>query len=261
MGFLLIALRVFFHDISNVDGFVILLYFMLYIPIVSKHLQSAKFLGSEFQFKDEIKKAKESVELSNQKTAEFSEFVKNEDKVVGSIKNISNYETFDLSIVKTIVDADHILALAGLRIEIEKKMRAAFNFIFGSSEKMPLSEIISQIGDGVLFSKEQVNALKQILAICNKAIHGFEVTLSQAKEIIELAEYLNISFPVGYSINVMPNHNYKQNGLVCEFEHCIERMPLPVDNDIKDMCPVFGHFCPGGQAYVKKCNKNRIKSE
>jgi hypothetical protein len=48
-----------------------------------------------------------------------------------------------------------------------------------------------------------------------------------AHRLIALADTLNLSFPLGYSPNFEPNSNFADEGLICEYEHCIENMPLP----------------------------------
>jgi len=65
---------------------------------------------------------------------------------------------------------------------------------------------------------------------------------------------LNQSFAIGYSIDFSPNEDYKKHGLICEYEHCIEWMPLR-EKSTKCSCPVFGHDCPGKSKKASKCNK------
>lgn len=90
--------------------------------------------------------------------------------------------------------------------------------------------------------------------MCNKAIHGSLITREEAREIIGLAEELNKTFSVGYSVDFSPNPDYVKHGLICEWEHCIEWMPL-TEESTKYSCPVFGHNCPGGVEKVSKCGK------
>jgi hypothetical protein len=105
-------------------------------------------------------------------------------------------------------------------------------------------------------SSEQVTALRKIIDMCNKAIHGYDISEDEAREIIHLTEDLNKSFSVGYSIDFSPNENYKKQGLVCEWEHCIEHMPLK-QRTTSQSCPIFGHDCPGGADKVSVCKKNQ----
>lgn len=193
--------------------------------------------------------------MSNKKAVDGKKKYKTEYIKEDSSNYTVNCETFDLSAAYSLLDEDHILSLASLRIEIEKKIRNFYNFIYGDANKLPLLKIIQTLIEKEILHKEQAKALRQIISMCNKAIHSLEVSYNEAKAILDLAEELNISFPIGYSINLEPNKNYKKAGLICEYEHCIERMPLPTNNDDEDSCPVFGHACPGGDKYIKRCDK------
>jgi hypothetical protein len=106
-----------------------------------------------------------------------------------------------------------------------------------------------------VLSFEQVTALRNIIDMCNKAIHGYTISVDEARDIVNLTEELNKSFPVGYSIDFSPNENYEKQGLDGEWEHYIEQMPLQERTTIKS-CPIFGHNCPGGAEKVAKCKKN-----
>jgi len=49
-----------------------------------------------------------------------------------------------------------------------------------------------------------------------------------------------------------PMLDYRELGLFCEYEYCIEDLPL----DHGDLsCPVWGHDCPGGIDKKKACGK------
>jgi len=58
----------------------------------------------------------------------------------------------------------------------------------------------------------------------------------------------------GYSRCIEPNPHWREQGGFCEYEHCIENMPLkPEPTEVS--CPVFGHNCPEGEDRVSKCRK------
>jgi uncharacterized protein YutE (UPF0331/DUF86 family) len=204
-------------------------------------LKKTKVLGAELEFKDEIESAKkdvkESIERSqNQGTKPLP------------------FETFNMSTVKETIDSDHILALASLRIEIEKKLRLAAKFFKLGNDKSTLSEIIEALlGNGILRA-EQVSALRKIIGMCNKAVHGYNISKREAKDIVNLMEELNQSFSMGYSISFYPNNDFEKQGLVCEWEHCIEFMPLTSKRNIAS-CPIFGHNCPEGSTHAKACKE------
>ena len=49
-----------------------------------------------------------------------------------------------------------------------------------------------------------------------------------------------------------PMLDYRELGLFCEYEYCIEDLPL----DHGDLsCPVWGHDCPGGISKINSCKK------
>jgi hypothetical protein len=91
------------------------------------------------------------------------------------------------------------------------------------------------------------------VSICNQAIHGNPVTREEAEQVINLVNDLNETIATGYSFNFTPNLEYKEQGILCEWEHCIEWMPLPKERNPKS-CPVFGHECPGGASRVASCD-------
>jgi len=73
-------------------------------------------------------------------------------------------------------------------------------------------------------------------------------------EIESLVDIVNKSMQFGYSLNITKNKNYKTQGAFCEYEHCIEVMPVKKITD-ENSCPKYGHDCPGGEKQVDKCKK------
>ncbi len=175
-------------------------------------------------------------------------------KTEGKSKPV-NFETFNLQTAERLLKTDPVLALASLRIEIERKLTLAVKFFDLPTKRETLSEFIDVLQQNEILHSEQVTALRKIVNMCNKAIHGYHVSGEEAKEIVGLAEQLNKSFSVGYSIDFSKNDNYKKQGLVCEWEHCIEYMPLGKRQTAKS-CPVFGHDCPEGSEKTVKCKPN-----
>ena len=246
IGILLIVVHGFWSDVFRVDGITILLLFILSIPFVAQYLRKAKFPGAEFEFKEVIRETQKLVQLSVEQ-AEKAESA-------GEAK-ILPFETFKLSAVRELLDSDSVLALAALRIEIERKLRSAAKFLdLSMGDKLSVSKLIENVSRKKLLSFEQIKALRKIVNMCNKAIHGSLITREEAREIIDLAEELNRTFSTGYSIDFSPNSDYEKHDLLCEWEHCIEWMPL-TEEATEYSCPVFGHNCPGGIEKVSKCGK------
>lgn len=246
IGIMLIVVHGFWSDVFKVDGFTILILFILSIPFVAQYLRKAKFPGAEFEFKEEIRETKKLVQLSVEQ-AEKAESA-------GEAK-ILPFETFRLSAVRELLDSDPVLALAALRIEIEKKLRSAADFLdLSMRDKLSIFKLIEAVSRKELLSFEQITALRKIVDMCNKAIHGSLISREEARKIIDLAEELNKSFSIGYSIDFSPNPDYTRHNLVCDWEHCIEWMPL-TEEPTEYSCPAFGHNCPGGVEKVSKCGK------
>jgi hypothetical protein len=243
----LIVVHGFWPDVFAVDAITIVLLFILCIPLVAQYLRKAKFPGAEFEFKDEIRETERLVKLSIEQAEESS---------VAGERKILPFETFKLSGVRELLDSDPVLALASLRIEIERKLNLFVElFSLGKPNRWPISRLIEAIKKRDLLSVEQVTALQKIVNMCNRAVHGSLISVEEAKEIIGLAEDLNKTFSIGYSIDFSPNLEYNKHGLLCEWEHCIEWMPLT--SELTNLsCPVFGHNCPGGIEKVTRCDNS-----
>lgn len=245
-GIVLIIARGFWSDLFVVDAFSVVILFILFIPFVAQYLRKAKFLGAEFEFKDEIRETEKLVQLSVEQAEKLEST---------SGKKVLPFETFKLSSVKEILDSDPVLALAALRIEIERKLRLLADALaLPIRNESSVSRLIEAVRKQELLTLEQVNALQKIVGMCNKAIHGSLISQEEARKIVDLTEELNKTFSIGYSIDFSPNSDYEKHSLLCEWEHCIEWMPL-TEEPTEISCPVFGHNCPGGVEKVSECGK------
>lgn len=246
MGTLLIIVHGFWPNIFKVDLISISILFILSIPFVAQFLKKAKFPGAEFEFKDEIRETQKLVELSVEEAKEIERPEK---------AKLLKFETFNLYGIRELLDSDPVLALAGLRIEIERKLKLAAHFLdIPVNKQYSILKMLGIFKNNKFLSSYQFNALWNIVTMCNQAIHGSLISKEEAKEIIDIAEELNKSFPNGYSIDFSINPTYEQHGMACEWEHCIELMPLTEDRT-PNSCPLWGHNCPGGIDKISKCNK------
>lgn len=241
-----LLIRGFWPELFNLDKFSIGLLFLLAIPLLAPYLKKAKWFGAEFVFRDEIKKLDTIVQKSEQQAKEAEEKGKTQIRI---------FETFSTKNALNLLDSDPNLSLAALRIEIEKILSKAANksFDINKDRKAGNKFYISLLLKKEIISHEQGEALQTIVNMCNKAIHGAQVSKKEAREIISLTERLNKSFFVGYSINFETNKDYSQQGLLCEWEHCVEHFPIEEETELS--CPVFGHDCPGGVEVRGSCDK------
>ncbi len=121
-------------------------------------------------------------------------------------------------------------------------------------DNLSLLQTINILSIKRVIKDNQTDASNLIIDICNKADQGISIPKKEAMEAIEMTEELNKRFSLGYLIACVPNENYEEQELVCEWEHCIEKMPYlswPADY----RCHNFGHKCPGGIDKVSDCDK------
>ena len=178
VGIILIFLHGFFPDRFIIDNFIILIYFISSIPFIAQYMKKVKFPGGEFEFKEEIRKTEKLINVSG--TARVRTEINVPLTVVKS-KALDN--------ARKLLDSDPVLALAALRIEIEKSLKViAKKLDLPIKEKRSITEIIVNLNRKEIFSYEQVKILRKIIQMCNKAVHGAVISKSEAKEIIFLTE-------------------------------------------------------------------------
>jgi len=159
--------------------------------------------------------------------------------------------------LRDLVPREPELALAGLRIAVERGVRAALSVLAPEqspqSTRLPLGRAVRRLSDASAMTDAQAQLLLVIVDLCQKAVHGQKVYAEDAAHVFDMADTLNHTFALGYSLKLQPNPQWHEQGLMCEYEHCIEHMPLdPVRGDVS--CPLFGHDCPGGVDRVASCN-------
>lgn len=178
VGIILIFLHGFFPNQFIIDNFIILIYFISSIPFIAQYIKKAKFPGAEFEFKEEIRKTEGLFNMLD--TSKFR---------IEADGSLAIVESKALDNARKLLDSDPVLALAVLRIEIEKSLKSiAKRLDLPVKEKRSITEIIVNLKRKEIFSHEQVLILRKIIQMCNKAVHGAVIYKSEAKEIIFLAE-------------------------------------------------------------------------
>lgn len=243
----IIIVRGLWPESFALDKYSVGLLFLLAIPLLAPFLKRAKWFGAEFDFKENIQQLGNLVEESKEEVKSITE----------TSRPTEIIETFSAESAMNLVEQDPNLALAALRMEIERILRLAYQTLINPDppEKHGISYLIRELHKEGVIGSHQREALHQIIRLCNEAIHGGNVSMDDAIKVIDHTIELSHSFSVGYSINFQPNPGYKQQGLLCEWEHCVERFPLREERDDRS-CPVFGHDCPGGLGTRTKCQKS-----
>lgn len=252
ISFLVICVAVIVHgvfpNLFNLDATSATLLLLLSIPLIAPFLKQAKLLGAELVFSDEIRKVELLVEQSVQEA-------KDKGNREGPQRE---FEEFVTDVAREMLEVDPNLALAAIRIEIERVLASAIA-VFLKPQNLPKKGIrfyADLLEKETYITKTQRDAILKISSICNGAIHGAQISIQEAEEVIELTERLNQSFPIGYSIRVYPNNEFEEHGLFCEYEHCIEFFSLQEETN-EGSCPMYGHDCPGSASQVAYCRNER----
>jgi len=243
----IVVVRGFWPETFTLDKYSVGLLFLLAIPLVAPFLKKAKWFGAEFDFKENIQQLVNLVEESKEEKKEIEE----------ENRHVDIIETFSAESAMDLVEQDPNLALAALRIEIERILRLAYRTLINpeSSAKNGIGFIVKELHEHGTIGDHQRDAIHQITKLCNEAVHGGKVSIRDAIEVIDLTIELSRSFSLGYSINFQPNPEYEEQGLFCEWEHCVELFPVRENPDDRS-CHVFGHDCPGGIGTQSKCQKS-----
>lgn len=97
----------------------------------------------------------------------------------------------EISYYQNLVNQDPNLALSGLRMETETMLK---NLAKGNGisvgKKDSAGIIAKKLREKSKISMKQSELIRIILDLCNKAVHGYKVTKSEASQILDIAEVL-----------------------------------------------------------------------
>lgn len=94
--------------------------------------------------------------------------------------------------IKSIVDlvnTDPVVALAKLRIELEKILNKIFRLtqtLETRNKNLPLGKIIQILNNQELLPQNISGPIREVIAICNRAIHGEDIREKDAKAIVDI---------------------------------------------------------------------------
>jgi len=252
----------------TLDTPVVILLGLCALVAIAPLLESAELLGiGNWQFKKRVAEAEETqheVERESIEQAEEASLRRGSLPDAGPFGFEGALALFQIpDSLRDLIPSDPKLALAGLRLEVEQGLRDALEFLAShqgvsiseSARSSPIRalEIIREATNRQLLSETQERLLQLLLDLCSQAVHGRKVEPIDASRVFDIADTLNRSFTLGYSLNYSPNPGAEDEGLVCEYEHCIENMPITLESTDRS-CPFWGHDCPGGIELVSKCD-------
>lgn len=253
----LVIVHGFWPGFFLVDAYTLGLLGVLLLLALRPLLKSANVAGvAGVEFREELEAAEESahqVEAKIEQQTDETPDTAPRLEEVHALFPVPGY-------LRELVRRDPNVALAGLRIELERALRLAYEVIVGREGEregrrrgaVPLTRIVTELARRGHLDDDQAGLAISIIRLGNRAAHGELVSPDEAELVFEWADTLNRSFAVGYSLNFAPNLDFEEQGLVCEYEHCIEHMPLRQERS-PESCPVFGHDCPGGPRRVVTC--------
>ena len=83
---------------------------------------------------------------------------------------------------------DPNLALASLRIDIERKLRTIATKRQFETRRLPLSQVLAVLRDREIIGPSEFESLNMIIQICNKAVHAEKVESGAALRVLDMGE-------------------------------------------------------------------------
>lgn len=159
---------------------IILLLVILISPFVSA-IKKIKFGEFEAEIDPkEVRRVKENVETK------MTEHVKDAVPASPAIRS-----TVDA--IASLSDDDPVLALAKLRMEIERIVSKLHHRVIQNSNRkrvQSLSRMIVDLMRSELLSPDIAHPLREVISICNRAVHGEDIRSKDVESIIDTGSYL-----------------------------------------------------------------------
>ncbi|MFM5537378.1 hypothetical protein ACET8U_04880 [Aeromonas veronii] len=151
---------------------ILLLIVMLLSPFVAA-VKKIKFGEFEAEIDiNEIRKIKSETEKTLNETQETRE------------KQAGIYSTSDT--IKALAESDPVIALAKIRIELEKVLGQLARFNSITVRNLSLGIIVNKLTNQEIINHDIGKALREVIALCNRAIHGESLSEEGARTIIDV---------------------------------------------------------------------------
>jgi hypothetical protein len=146
------------------------------LPWLSSVFRSVEFPGGMKVEYQELEKAKEKIEEAGLLAAPAAPALRKEEPAYTSI-----------------VEHDPNLALAGLRIEIERKLRAIAKSGGITDDRFSIQKMARELASKGLLTQQECMAINDLIGILNKAVHGAEVDQRAVELAFEIGPHLLVS--------------------------------------------------------------------
>jgi hypothetical protein len=98
-----------------------------------------------------------------------------------------------LGAIQGLVETDPILALAKLRIELEKALNKLYRITGKDNrQRRPLSagQLAYSLSAAEILPKNVAGSIREVISVCNRAIHGEEIRQEDAQSVVEVGTSL-----------------------------------------------------------------------
>lgn len=95
--------------------------------------------------------------------------------------------------IKTLVQSDHILALAKIRIELEKLLNRLYRLTHigpASERALPIGKLVHDLTSKEILTQDMSAPIREVISLCNRAVHGEDIRKEDAESIVEIATSL-----------------------------------------------------------------------
>jgi len=151
---------------------ILLLVVMLLSPFVAA-IKKIKFGDFEAEIDiDEIRKIKSETEKILNESQEDRE------------ERPEIYATSDA--IKELAESDPVIALAKIRIELEKVLGQIARFNSVKVSGFALGTLVNKLTNQEIVSHDVGKALREVIALCNRAIHGETISEEGARTIVDV---------------------------------------------------------------------------
>jgi hypothetical protein len=174
LGIGMLAAHTFSLDRVKVDNTsIILLLVILLSPFISA-IKRIKYGDFEAEIDPkEVKKIKDEVSAQAINASEPAQ-------------NLAIEKT--INSIRALVESDPILALAKLRIELEKSLNRLFrmtNKEDKSKRAVSPMQLIHRLSSEEVMPKDIARTTREVMSICNRAIHGEDIRRQDAESVVE----------------------------------------------------------------------------
>ena len=97
--------------------------------------------------------------------------------------------------ISSLVESDPILALAKLRIELEKALNRLFRMTHKEDKSKRVvspMQLIQRLSSDEILPKDIARTTREVMSICNRAIHGEDIRKQDAESVVESGSSLLI---------------------------------------------------------------------